>query len=201
MRRALRSGIALSFLFTVSPARADAYLSADAGFAYSTGGYHWTSPGLLSRPLRNVTLDATIAGYGAVLGGSAGVSHRWISVGVEGEGSYLSTTSKGLGWSGIDDVFSGRLGGRIEVRCKYPLFARASFGTQWTKLFGTTLDVGADDNVWDPETTRGVYGSVGLGVRMKHLGLLARFDAAKLTSSHATYSPKTFVLAADVTWF
>jgi hypothetical protein len=193
--------MAISFLVSASSARAEPYFSGDAGFAYSTGGYHWTSPGLKARPAHNVTLDSTISGYGAVLGGSAGVSHRWISVGVEGEGGYLSTTSKGLGWTSIDDVFDLRLGGRIEVRCKYPLFARASFGSQWTKLIGTTAEFFVDDNVWDPETTRGVYGSLGLGVRMTHLGLLARFDAAKLTSTHATYSPKTFVLAADATWF
>ncbi|MGZ3417438.1 MAG: hypothetical protein ACXVEF_29885 [Polyangiales bacterium] len=197
----LTLGLLLAVTSEVSPVHAETYLSGDAGFAYSTGGYHWTSPGLLARPPHNVTLDATIAGYGAVVGGSAGVSHRWLSVGFEGEGSYLSTTSNGLGWSAISDVLSLRLGGRIEARCKYPLFARAAFGTQWTTFGSSTDDAGADDNVWNPETNRGVYGSLGLGVRMTHLGVLARFDAAKLTSAHASYAPKTFVLAADATWF
>jgi hypothetical protein len=192
-------------VLVTSSASANPYLSVDAGFVHRSGSYRWASapyPVAGNTDPSLVVLDATATGSGAAIDVAAGWTiHRAVSVAVEGGISYASGSSTGLRYGGIGEIFDARIGPRLEVRCRYPLYARIASGIEWIGFGMSGNLVGARDNVVENEALRGIYGALTVGLRMTHLGVFARGEVTRATSEHATYTPLGIVIGADATWF
>lgn len=169
------------------------YLSFDLAYAHLWGTYAWH--GAPSAGATLSAIDAHVNGNGMLAEGAVGVTvQRSVSAGIEAAVAWIPGSPDALPWPGFGDTAYVRVGPRVEVRCKYPLFARAAFGAAW---FGFS----SRDNIYQPEGAGGPYGALTLGARLGHFGLLVRGEIARATSAHAVFRPATVSFGADVSWF
>jgi hypothetical protein len=188
-----------------SIAEAAVYVAFDIGLAHRTGAYDWKSPpspGSSDNNPSPVEFDARIRATGIIthfaLGGT--IAQDW-SIAAEGGLGYLSAKSRGIAYSFVSEMAVARLGVRVEKRLGRIFFVRGAVGGEWIGLGFSQWPVGAHDNVFESEPTRGIYAGVAAGLRGRHVGGFVRADGGMLFSDHATYAPLTLSIGLDVAWF
>jgi hypothetical protein len=102
-------------------------------------------------------------------------------------------------YASVDSHLLTGLGPMLVLRPGQTLDLR--LGLEWTtaRFTGGQDDIGADDNVFELETPKGVGALLALGCcNERGLGIAAEMHAARLTSEHTTFIPITFALMATL---
>jgi hypothetical protein len=188
----MRFAIALAVvLVTPTASAAKPYLSLDLAGERTSGTYHWSRQAIgLSE------FSTTVTGYGVSLGGAVGATlASSVSIAAEGSVAYDSGSSDNVQAFGRL-AGRARVGFRCELRDEPPFYLRAAFGLEWLGLANSGDDV---DQGWEPENMRGLYGALTVGVRTTHLGPFVRAEIAHDTSEHASFTPVTLAIGADLT--
>ena len=203
MKSILSSARLLPAIVALFPtlAHADGYAALDVGLAHRTGVYGWNGPSAGSGAPAPIEFDGRIQGTGVLahlaLGGT--FRRRW-SIAGEGGLGFLTGDSSGIPHTGVSQLYLGRLGLRVERRFGESFFLRGAAGFEWVGFGYSQASIGSPDNVFDGESTRGIYAGVTAGVRGRHVGGFLRADVAHEVSEHGRYTPITLSLGIDFTW-
>jgi hypothetical protein len=193
------SPAALALVATLAlplPARADGevWALAQLGVGYVRGPYHYEgdSLGLFAEPVRRLEFDVDLSSAVLDASGVLGWSFPFgLAVGLGGdvtllnrldaqvgshttiEMGHLAALSLVAGWHPNDDGFSLRAGVGT---------ARAGFASE-------TNDIGASDNIVDPEVVTGPIASLGAGWVWSSAGFGVRVAYAHLTADRSRFDP------------